>query len=154
MTHRQDIVSQFISKINARYRLEIAKFGVSGDSQFIYTNNDTSTQYDTMSIEFKWLYMYLNVFIEQLMMWRVLYEMFKKHVKVVSYENHIRPMKFESFGIQNSLVGQYKQEKQHLVPTPVNANKVIVIDDHPKPIIGAWEQSLHYVERHKYLVEI
>ena len=43
MTHRLDIVEQFVSKVNARYRSEVAK---SGD--FIYTNNDSSQAYDAM----------------------------------------------------------------------------------------------------------
>lgn len=149
MTHRLNIVEQFVSKVNARYRSEVAK---SGD--FIYTNNDTSQAYDVMQIKFGWLYLYTNVFIEQLMMWRVLYEKFKPHIQLVSYENEIKPMKFDNIGINSDTVSKYKEETQHLVPTPHNTKKVIVLDDHPRPIAGAWEQSLHYIGRHKYLVEI
>lgn len=150
MTHRENIVDQFISKINARYRSEIAKT----NSDFIFTNNDSLKQYDSMNIKFTWLHMYTNVFIEQLMMWRILYDRFKPYVKIVSYENEIKPMNFSKIGIKDSVVANYKQETQHLVPTPHNTKKVIVMDDHPKPIAGAWEQSLHYIERFKYLVEI
>lgn len=149
MTHRSNIIEQYISKINARYRSEVAK---SGD--FIYTNNDLGRPYNAMQIRFTWLHMYTNIFIEQLTMWRMLYERFKPYVQIVSYENEIKPMKFDNIGISQDVITKYKQERQHLVPTPYNTQKVIVVDDHPKPIIGAWEQSLHYVERFKTLVEI
>jgi len=151
LTHRQDIVAQFISKINARYRSEIAKMG---SSEFIYTNQDHYINYSEMKISFSWLYLYLNVFIGQLMLWRILYEKYKHQIKVVSYENQIKPMNFKSIGISEDTVNNYNKEQKHLVPTPINVDRVIVTDDHPKPIIGAWDQSLYYVEKHKYLVEI
>jgi hypothetical protein len=149
MTHRENIVDQFISTINARYRTEIAKSGT-----FIYTNQQTQRPYETMEVKFSWLYLYLNVFIDQLLMWRFLYDKYKPHIKLVSYEKEIKPMKFENIGISSSIVDKYKKETQYLVPTPYNTSKVIVTDDHPKPIVGAWEQSLYYVEKFKHLVEI
>ena len=154
LTHRRDVVAQFISKINARYRLEIAKMGADNESQFIFTNKDNITKYTEMKIPFHWLHLYLNVFIAQLMLWRVVYERYKHNIKIVSYENEIKPMNFQAIGISNDTVSRYNNEQKHLIPTPMNTDKVIVTDDHPKPIVGAWEQSLYYVERHKHLVEI
>lgn len=151
MTHRHDVVSQFISKINARYRLEVAKYG---DNQFIYTNNHPHQNYNEMIIQFRWLHMYVNVFLEQLMLWRILYEKYKPYVKLVSYEKHIKPMKLEEFGITDEIVVKYNHEKQHLIPTPFNTERVIVVDDHPAHITGAWEQALYYIKRHQYLVEV
>lgn len=151
LTHRRDVVAQFISKINARYRLEIAK--QQGDSQFIYTNHSSYEEYDEMIINFRWLHMYVNVFLEQLMLWRIVYETCPD-ITVVSYEDIIEPMDFESMGISKSTVSKYKSEQQHLIPTPFNTNKVVVVDDHPKPIVGAWEQALYYINHHKHLVEI
>lgn len=150
MTHRRDIVQQFISNINARYRAEVIK----NNKDFIFTNNDVPPDYNDMHIKFQWLHMYTNVFIEQLMLWRIIYDRFKPHIKLVSYEDEIKPMNFSNIGIGSDIVEKYKQESQHLVPTPHNSTNVIVTDDHPKTIKGAWEQSLHYVERFKYLVEI
>lgn len=155
MTHRLDVVDQFISKINARYRTEIAKYSGS-ESQFIFTNQDKFENYNEMTINFKWLHMYTNVFIEQLLMWRVMYEKLKgyKNFKLVSYEEHIKPMHLDFIGISSDMIKKYNNETKHLVPTPNNISKVVVTDDHPAPIIGAWEQSLFYVKQHKYLVEI
>lgn len=154
ITYRYDIVAQFISNINARYRSEILKLDNGG--QFIYTNNDIQTpyqQYGEMRIKFHWLHMYVNVFLEQLMMWRIIYEKFKQHIKVINYEDEIQPMNFHDY-ISNDTVVWYKQEKQHLVQTPYNTDIVVVEDDHTKPIIGAWQQALYYIKRHQYLVEI
>ena len=151
LSHRRDVVAQFISKINARYRLEVAR--QKNGSPFIFTNNSTFEHYDEMKINFNWLHMYVNVFLEQLMMWRVVYETFP-NINVVSYEDVIQPMNFESLGISNATTEKYKTLTQHLIPTPFNTKNVVVIDDHPKPISGAWEQALYYIEHHKYLVEI
>ena len=154
LTHRKDIVSQFISKINARYRSEVANH--KHDSNFIYTNHCTFTDYDTIKIKFHWLHMYTNVFLEQLMLWRIIYERFKSYptFKIVDYENEIEPMALEECGIGGADVMSYRLERNHLIPTPHNATNVIVEDDHKKPITGAWKQSLYYIERHKYLVEV
>lgn len=151
MTHRANVVDQFVSFINARYRAEIAKHT---SSHFIFTNNDSYQQYSEMCIPFNWLHMYVNVFIEQLLMWRTTYDRFKPYVKIVSYENNVRPMNFESIGISKQVVDNYKRETNHLVPTPNNVRNVVVVDDHPKPMRGAWEQSLFYINHHKHLVEI
>lgn len=151
MTHRANIIDQFVSFINARYRAEIARHK---GSHFIFTNNDEYQSYDNMSIQFNWLHMYTNVFIEQLMMWRLIYDKFKPHVRVVSYESHTKPMNFEHIGISKDVVEKYKQETNHLIPTPHNVRKVTLVDDHPKHMVGAWEQSLYYVEKFKHLVEI
>jgi len=149
MTHRRDVVSQFISKINARYRSEIANNG-----NFIFTNNTPVTHYDTIDIPFTWLNMYTNVFLEQLMMWRIMYERYKSKIKLVSYEDSIAPMNFTSIGISNETVASYLNESEHLVPTPNNIRNVNVQNDHPSPIISAWDQSLYLIEKHKYLVEV
>ena len=100
--------------------------------------------------------MYTNVFLEQLMMWRVVYEKFKSYptFKIVDYENEIEPMALEECGIGSEDVSKYRMETNHLIPTPHNTVNVIVEDDHRKPIKGAWEQALYYINRHKYLVEI
>lgn len=150
LTHRSNIIEQFISKINARYRIEQAdRYG-----SFIFTNEDKHMKYSTMHISFSWLYMYTQVFIGQLFMWRIIYDRFKSNIKVVSYENNIKPLQLEEFGITKQHIENYQKEKVHLVPTPHNTNEVIITDDLPAPILGAWQQALYYVERHKYLVEI
>ena len=151
ITHRRDIQAQFLSVLNARYRLEIAK--QQGPSQFIYTNQDQFQKYNEMRVPFNFVYMYLNVFIDQLLVWRAVYEKYKNQLTVVSYEDNIRPMDFTSIGISNNVVDQYKKETQYLVPTPNNTNKVIVVDDH-KGIQGTWEQTTFFVDRFKYLVDI
>ena len=165
MTHRQNIVAQFISMINARYRAELApkspewaKDLGTNESQFIFTNKDVNTrvQYNEATVYYSWLYEYTNIFIQQLMMWRIVYEKFKPYVKLVSYEDCIEPMDFSSIGISQSVVKEYKLEANHLVRTPHNTTKIIVQDDHNESIvkIGAWQQNLHYVERFRYLVDI
>lgn len=155
LTHRRNLTEQFISKINARYRLEIANMRADSQaSQFIYTNQDGYVKYDSMRIPFHWLHMYTNIFIGQLFMWRVVYDRFKPNIKVVSYEDNIKPLQLEKFGVTKQHIDDYQKEKVHLVPTPHNTNRVIVTDDLPAPILGAWQQALYYVDRHKYLVEI
>lgn len=154
LTHRRNIIAQFISKVNARYRLEVANLGKNNESQFIYTNDSAVHHYNEMKIKFSWLYLYVNVFLEQLMMWRIAYERYKHVAKIVSYEDQIKPMNFTAIGIEDKVVEQYKMESQHLIPTPHNAKEVVVLDDHPRPIAGAWEQALFYINKHKYLVEI
>jgi hypothetical protein len=165
MTHRQNIVAQYISMINARYRTELApkspewaKDHSTNESQFIFTNKDVNTrvQYNEATVYYSWLHLYTNIFIEQLMMWRIVYEKFKPYVKLVSYEDCIEPMDFSSIGISQSVVKEYKLETKRLVPTPHNTTKIIVQDDHNESIvkIGAWQQALYYVDRHKYLVEV
>ena len=162
LTHRRNIVEQFISKVNARYRIQQDENYVRFPNQrpnvrsstFIFTNEDNCIKYDAMRIPFSWLNMYTQVFIGQLFMWRVVYDRFKNHIKLVSYEDNIKPLQLEKFGITQQHIQQYQKEKVHLVPTPHNTNKVIVTDDLPKPVLGAWQQALYYVDRHKYLVEI
>lgn len=162
MTHRKNIIEQFISKVNARYRIQqdeaYNKFPNLRpnvrSSSFIFTNEDNCIKYDTMRIPFSWLNMYTQVFIGQLFMWRVVYDRFKKDIKLVSYEDNIKPLQLEKFGITQQHIQQYQKEKVHLVPTPHNTNKVVITDDLPAPILGAWQQALYYVDRHKYLVEI
>ena len=155
LTHRKNLMEQFISKINARYRLEISNLRPNTQSsQFIFTNEDSYVRYDTMHIPFSWLNMYTQVFIGQLFMWRVIYDRFKNDIKLVSYEDNIKPLQLEKFGITQQHIQQYQKEKVHLVPTPHNTNKVVITDDLPAPILGAWQQALYYVDRHRYLVEI
>lgn len=155
LTHRRNVKEQFISKINARYRLEIAKLKTSNnDSQFIYTNNDLYEKYDTMSIPLHWLYLYLNIFINQLFLWRYVYNSFKEDISIVSYEDNIKPMQLEKFGITKQHVELYKSQKVHLVPTPHNASEVIVTPEIEADTAGFWEQCLYYVDRHQYLVDI
>ena len=162
LTHRRNIVEQFISKVNARYRIQQDENYIKFPNQrpnvrsstFIFTNEDNCIKYDAMRIPFSWLNMYTQVFIGQLFMWRVVYDRFKNHIKLVSYEDNIKPLQLEKFGITQQHIQQYQKEKVHLVPTPHNTNKVIVTDDLPTPVLGAWQQSLYYVDRHKYLVEI
>lgn len=150
MTHRSDIIKQFVSKINARYRAEIAK----DPTQFIFTNDAEYNPYDQMVISFAWLRLYMQVFLDQLLVWRTVYERYKPYIKLVSYEKHIQPMQLDEFGITQDDVKQYKNLSTHLVPTPINATRVIVTDDHPAPMVGAWEQTLYHINHHKYLVEI
>lgn len=162
MTHRKNIIEQFISKVNARYRIQQDKdYRKFPDhrpnvrtSSFIFTNEDNCMKYDTMYVPFDWLHMYTMIFIGQLFMWRVIYDRFKPNIKVVSYEDNIKPLQLEKFGITQHHIQQYQKEKVHLVPTPHNTNKVVITDDLPAPILGAWHQALYYVDRHKYLVEI
>lgn len=151
MTHRRDVVQQFISKINARYRMEILR---TDGNQFIYTNHDQHFKYDVMKVPFHWLHLYTNIFIGQLFMWRTIYELFKPHVNVVSYEDNIKPFKLTKFGITQDHIDHYKKETVHLVPTPYNTDKLVVTDDLPVHCNRAWDQSLYYVEKHKYLVDI
>jgi len=162
MTHRKNIIEQFISKVNARYRIQqdedYRKFPDHRPnvrtSSFIFTNEDNCMKYDTMYVPFHWLHMYTMIFIGQLFMWRVIYDRFKNDIKLVSYEDNIKPLQLEKFGITQQHIQQYQKEKVHLVPTPHNTNKVVITDDLPAPILGAWQQALYYVDRHKYLVEI
>ena len=162
MTHRKNIIEQFISKINARYRIQqdenYRKFPNLRpnvrSSTFIFTNEDSCIKYDTMHVPFSWLNMYTQIFISQLFMWRVVYDRFKNDIKLVSYEDNIKPLQLEKFGITQQHIQQYQKEKVHLVPTPHNTNKVVITDDLPAPILGAWQQALYYVDRHRYLVEV
>lgn len=151
ITHRKDITSQYVSFLNAKYKSEILKYP---DPAFIYTNNDSFVRPNEMKVGFSWLHMYTNVFICQLLAWRSLYDRYKSKAKIVSYEDNIKPMDFQSIGIEPSIIEKYKNEKQHLVPTPYNIRNVKVIDDIEPPTLSAWYQCLYYVERHKYLVEI
>jgi hypothetical protein len=162
MTHRKNIVEQFISKINARYRIQqdvnYNKFPNLRpnvrSSSFIFTNEDNCMKYDTIYVPFHWLHMYTMIFISQLFVWRVIYDRFKNDIKLVSYEDNIKPLQLEKFGITQQHIQQYQKEKVHLVPTPHNTNKVVITDDLPAPILGAWQQALYYVDRHRYLVEV
>ena len=165
MTHRQNIVAQYISTINARYRAELAPKSPewaedhsTNESQYIFTNKDSNTrvQYNEATVYYYWLHMYTSIFIEQLMMWRIVYEKFKPYVKLVSYEDCIEPMDFSSIGISQSVVKEYELEAKRLVPTPHNTTNIIVRDDHNEAIvkIGAWQQNIHYVERFRYLVDV
>lgn len=155
MTHRANIVEQFISLINARYR-ESIKIRQEGDRSlgFVYTNTDEYREHNEARINFQFLHLYANVFLEQLMMWKIIYDKFKPYINVVSYEQQIKPMDFTAIGISKDVVESYNNETKHLIPTPNNARKIVVVDDHPKPMIGAWEQALHYVGRFQYLVDI
>lgn len=152
MTYRKDLVKQFISFINARYRTEV--LNLPNNAQFIFTNTDQGYRYEDMKIRYSWLLNYVNVFLAQVMMWRITYEKHKDIVKLVCYEDHVKPMNFESFGIKKEVVQQYQNEPKHLVPTPFNTDRAVVVDDHPEPIINAWNQSLYLVQKHKYLVEV
>lgn len=162
LTHRRNIIEQFISKINARYRIqqqeEYARLPNLRpnvrSSSFIFTNEDSCMKYNAMHVPFSWLHMYTHIFIGQLFMWRVVYDRFKNDIKLVSYEDNIKPLQLENFGVTKQHVDDYQKEKVHLVPTPHNTNKVVITDDLPAPILGAWQQALYYVDRHKYLVEI
>jgi len=152
ITHREDIVGQFISTLNARYRLEIAN---SKEDNFIYTNNHPGhPDYGVMKIPFIWLHMYTNIFIDQLLMWRAVYEMYKPYLQLVSYEKHIKPTNLQQFGISSSIIEQYKKESQHLVPTPHNSSNFQVTDDQVDNLPSAWDSALYYIQRHKHLVEI
>lgn len=151
MTHRENIVDHFVSRMNAWYRYEIIKHKNEG---FIYTNNTPFDTYDSIIVKFDWLQQCMITFIQQLLLWRTIYEMYKENIELVSYENVIKPMSFESIGINSNVIQSYKQEMQHLVPTPYNTTNVIVVDDHPKPIVGCWDQTIYFLNQHKYLVEI
>lgn len=152
MTYRKNLVNQFTSFINARYRTEIVKFPES--NHFIFTNNSQPIRYNQMFVNYSWLHNYLNVFLAQITLWRVTYEKYKNVAQLVCYEDHVKPMNLEAFGIEKATVELYQNEQQHLVPTPFNTNTLIVNDDHPSPVVDAWSQSLYLVNKHQYLVEV
>lgn len=153
MTHRKDIVGQYISFINARYRQEVSRQH-SSHGDFIYTNKTDFFKYKHMEVNWFWLHMYTDIFLEQLILWRMIYDKHKSSIKIISYEDHIKKMDFTTIGITEETVNKYRKESQHLVPTPYNTTNLIVSDDHPAPILGAWKQCLYLVNKHKYLVEI
>lgn len=157
ITHRRDIVSQFKSWINARYRSEIVKPGLlglePGRSDFIFTNNSDYYKYNTMTIPFHWLYGYTRVFVTQLMFWRCIYEMAKDKATVVSYEDHIKTNNLEHIGIGSETINNYFSQDQYLVPTPINADRVIVTNG-PTGIGDVWQQALFYINTFDHLVDI
>lgn len=159
ITHRRNILDQFISHINTRYRGELDQGGPT-DKGYIFTKQDIDTatsatrRYSELIVPFSWLYRYTDIFLNQLLMWRALYERYKDKIIVVSYEDNIKPMDLTKFGITDDFIKKYHTNVNHLKPTPSNCSNIIVQDDHPKPILPAWNQTLFYVKKHQYLVDI
>lgn len=115
MVYRKNIVDQFISFVN-----------IVGSGQSIFTSRDNTKQRISIRndvIEAKTL-----PFINSLIYWRLLYEMFQTKVKLVCYEDVIKPMNFLSLGVDECVVKKYNLRDNHLIPTPFN----IIEDSNPK----------------------
>lgn len=129
MTYRKDIVSQFISYLNMVAR-----------KQSVYRINDRVNEgsilsYDTVIKK-------ANSFVNNLIYWRLIYELFKDNVILVCYEDVIKPMSFTSIGIDTTVVNNYQMRDNRLIPTPYNS----IDKDNP-----AWIDAIRYVRASSWI---
>lgn len=124
MVYRQDLVSQFISFIN-----------MAGRSRSIYMVGD-EPNYEHKVTE-RVLMSKLPVFVDTIVHWRLLYEMFKRHVVLVNYESVIQKKDFSSLGIEKDVVERYDMRDNHIIPTPYN----YVDKSNPK-----WQEAIDTIE--------
>lgn len=134
MTHRRNIVDQFLSYVNAAYR-----------QQYVFSNKipvPTNTCVDWPSRDITRL---LIVFTQLLTHWRQIYDKHKGHVRLVSYEDDIRQYNLLKFGITNNMIEEYNSTETHIVPTPNNV---------PLKDQQVWKMCVDILKRHQHLVEI
>jgi hypothetical protein len=143
MTHRVNIVNQFLSLINAGYRQAVLK-GEGGD--FIFSNHTKVPVYDVIDFPRHQIFNTLITFIYQLVMWRNVYDMYGDRVKLVNYEKHIKPLDLEGFGIGKDVIDGYFMTENHLIPTPITIDKF--------SIPGIWDDCVEILNQHQHLVEI
>jgi LPS sulfotransferase NodH len=107
MVYRKDIVSQFISFIHMV------------NNKSIFTQSDIgNSELKPGNITDRTIAAKTPVFVDMLVYWRLLYEMFKDKVTLVNYEDVIKTMDFSSLGIDKDVVEKYNMRDNHIVPTP------------------------------------
>lgn len=142
LPYRKDIHKQFLSHINAVYRINVLK-----ERGFIHRNNErTYSKYTEINMSAEDVISKLKIMIMLLSCWRNMYDAYKDKVILVCYEDHIITNDLSKFGIDNESIRTYNAGKLSLVPTPHNACKFT--DDTILPM------CTKILNRHKHLIEI
>lgn len=154
LTHRKDIVQQFLSYMVAKTLSMREKNNRTG---FIYTNITDRSLHNgpSMRVEGKLAEMYILNFLSQLALWRSVYKKYGNNLTVVSYEDAIKPKNFKSIGISDEAVEQYHNLTKHMVPTPSKIQTLLFVDSKTgEEIPDAWEKVVTILEDSKHLVEL
>lgn len=133
MTFRRNIADQFLSYINMVVR-----------GQSMFTNKTKVNSAIMPHLDERLLIGKTRFFMNNLIYWRLIYEMFKTKVTLVCYEDIIKPMNFTSIGIDDSVVKTYNMRDTHIIPTPST-----IIDSNDPQI----KVALNEVKRMEWIVK-
>jgi len=146
LTHRANIVDQFLSYLNAGYRQNELKEYPGG---FCYNQQTKAniSNYQYVDWPEPRVYMVLSTFIQMLMSWRQIYDRYRGKINIVSYDENILTNNFTKFGISEDEVKLYYNNNKLpvLVPTPYNR---------PLSNQKEWSQCVDILRAHQHLVEI
>jgi len=143
LPYRKDIHKQFLSHINAIYRIKVLK-----ETGFIHRKigRHPYSKYTEINMSAEDVISKLKIMIMLLSCWRNVYDAYKDKVTLVCYEDHIITNDLSKFGIDNESIKTYNAGKLSLMPTPHNAYKFT--DDTISPM------CTKILNRHKHLIEI
>jgi hypothetical protein len=146
LTHRANIVDQFLSFINATYRLQYFKEDPGG---FLYNEKTKHNISNYKYVEWpdQQVTKFLISFLQMLMSWRQIYDRYRGRINIVSYDENILTNDFTKFGISDDVVKSYYSSNKNipLVPTPYNR---------PLSNQRVWSQCVDILRAHQHLVEI
>jgi hypothetical protein len=146
MTQRKNIEEHFNSWINALYRKD--QFEIK-EYEFYNLNvnaHSLDDKYDIIDMSERNIITFFNYFCNSLVGWRLTYELFKDRIKLVSYEDEIKPLSLKSLGITNETIDQYHKKEVHLVQTPFNSNNFTQKQ--------TYSQCIEILQNYRYLVEV
>lgn len=146
LTHRANVVDQFLSFLNAAYRQQQLKEYPGGFSYNKRTEANISN-YEYVDWSDQQVARLVISFLPMLMHWRQIYERYKGRVNIVSYDENIMTNDFTKFGISDDAVKSYYRSSEHptLVPTPYNR---------PLSNQKVWSQCVDILRAHEHLIEI
>lgn len=155
LTHRKNIIEHFNSIVHAINRSRIVSsmkdifFSKSGE----YTMFNINTNYHLNDKEFeKWsisdreLNNQFVYFVNNLVTWRLIYDLYKDQINLVSYEEEIKPLSLSAAGITSETVDRYNEKEVHLVPTFMS-NNILSEND-------SYNECVNLLKNYQYLVEI
>lgn len=145
LTHRRNVLEHFTSLVNARYRRDVLKFN---QGMFQYTNKLAIEQpsYDKITYKPNMLVHMAIEYLELLKNWRLIYDQYKSHVTIISFEDMVTNMDLSVIGVTKETVDSYTKKDEYLVPTPFNATKF----EHQ----GTYEDCLDMLSKYSYMMDI
>lgn len=146
LTHRRNLSDQFLSFVNAGYRQSALKGLRDEGGGFVFTNKTTFPEYDVINWGRADMLGALMNLTPQIVMWRNIYDVYGKYIKVVNYEDHIKPTNLSEFGISSKEVEIYNTRDKHFIPTPKNVTKF--------KEQNVWNECQEILKHYQHLVEI
>lgn len=144
LVQRRNTSEHLTSIINAVYRNRVLKY----NRDFVYTNKTLAKQplYDKIDYKPDILSNMTMSYCDMIADWRLVYELYKPKVTIVSYERHIKNIDLKFLGVSDQCVDNYNKREEHLIPTPFNSD-VFTYQD-------TYNDCLNMLSQYDYMMDV